>query len=159
MLHYRFYFVLFFFLHRGMWDLSSPTRDWSHTPGIGRRSLNHWTTRGVLPVSFYKWGQLQWSWDGKQSGCGLEARTEGAGPGDLDTMSSKDQSWKPSLKDVFRKAIKWQWPSGLSSNRTDARQDPWKKDKPRAPEEGTAPGQLNGKGANGIEWKSGAGGC
>ena len=30
---------------RGMWDLSSPTRDRTHTPCIGRRSLNHWATR------------------------------------------------------------------------------------------------------------------
>ena len=26
-------------------DLSSPTRDWTHTHCIGRRSLNHWTTK------------------------------------------------------------------------------------------------------------------
>ena len=32
----------------GMWDLSSPTRDQTHTPGIGGQSLNHWTTREVL---------------------------------------------------------------------------------------------------------------
>ena len=44
-----------------MWDLSSPTRGWSHTAGIGRWRLNHGTTRGVLPISFYKWGQLHWS--------------------------------------------------------------------------------------------------
>ena len=30
-----------------MWDLSSLTRDRTHTPCIGRRSLNHWTTREV----------------------------------------------------------------------------------------------------------------
>ena len=32
---------------RGMWDFSSPTRDQTHTPCIGRRSLNHWTPREV----------------------------------------------------------------------------------------------------------------
>ena len=26
----------------GMWDLNSLTRDWTHTPCIGRWSLNHW---------------------------------------------------------------------------------------------------------------------
>ena len=31
-----------------MWDLSSPTRDWTHVPCIGRQILNHWTTRQVL---------------------------------------------------------------------------------------------------------------
>ena len=30
-----------------MWDLSSPTRDRTHVPCIGRRILNHWTTRKV----------------------------------------------------------------------------------------------------------------
>ena len=37
----------FGFWPRGMWDLSSPTRDGTLTPCIGRRSLNHWTTREV----------------------------------------------------------------------------------------------------------------
>ena len=31
----------------GMWDLSSPTRDRTRVPCIGRRILNHWTTREV----------------------------------------------------------------------------------------------------------------
>ena len=35
-----------------MWDLSSPTRDRTRTPCIGRWSLNHWTTREV-PWAFY----------------------------------------------------------------------------------------------------------
>ena len=30
-----------------MWDLSSPTRDQTHTSCIGRQSLNHRTTREV----------------------------------------------------------------------------------------------------------------
>ena len=30
-----------------MWDPSSPTRDWTCTSCIGRRSLNHWTRREV----------------------------------------------------------------------------------------------------------------
>ena len=32
----------------GTWDLSSPTRNQTCTPCIGRWSLNHWTTRVVL---------------------------------------------------------------------------------------------------------------
>ena len=39
-------FVLVFW-PQDMWDLSSPTRDWTCTPCIGRRSLNHWTARDV----------------------------------------------------------------------------------------------------------------
>ena len=35
----------------GMWDLSSPTKDWTHTPYTGRQSLNHQTTRKV-PVLY-----------------------------------------------------------------------------------------------------------
>ena len=45
----------------GMWDLSSLTRDWSHTSCIRRQSLNHWTTREVMPFSPYNlhfWGLL-----------------------------------------------------------------------------------------------------
>ena len=47
--------LLFFalvFWPRGMWDLSSPTRDWTHTPCIGRWSLNHWTVREVPNLLF-----------------------------------------------------------------------------------------------------------
>ena len=41
------FYVLAFWLW-GMWDLSSPTRDWTQTPCTGRSSLNHWTAREVL---------------------------------------------------------------------------------------------------------------
>ena len=34
-----------------MWDLSSPTRDWTRTPWVGRWSPSHWITREV-PVIF-----------------------------------------------------------------------------------------------------------
>ena len=39
-------------LPRGMWDLSSLTRDRTHIPYIGRRILYHWTTRGVPRPNF-----------------------------------------------------------------------------------------------------------
>ena len=35
------------FWPQGMWDLSSPIRDRTRVPCIGRRSLNHWTAREV----------------------------------------------------------------------------------------------------------------
>ena len=38
----------FFWLH-GMWDLSSPTRDQTCIPSIGRQSLNHWNDGKILP--------------------------------------------------------------------------------------------------------------
>ena len=40
-------FYVLFFWPRDMWDPSSPTRDWTCTPCIGKRSLNHWTAREV----------------------------------------------------------------------------------------------------------------
>ena len=37
-----------------LWDLSSPTRDWTHTRYIRRQSLSHWTAREVpLPRVFF----------------------------------------------------------------------------------------------------------
>ena len=44
---YCFCFMFWFFWPRGLWHLSSLTRDWTHTPCIWRWSLNHWTTREV----------------------------------------------------------------------------------------------------------------
>ena len=35
-----------------IWDLCSPTRDWTHAPCIGRQNLDHWTARQV-PGSIY----------------------------------------------------------------------------------------------------------
>ena len=35
-----------------MWDLSSLTRDQTHTLCIGRQSLNHWTSREVPAFVF-----------------------------------------------------------------------------------------------------------
>ena len=40
--------VLIFGGLRGMWDLSSQTRNRTCTPCLGRQSLNHWPTREVL---------------------------------------------------------------------------------------------------------------
>ena len=45
-LQYCFHFILVFWPW-GICDLGSPTRDQTHTPCIGRQSLNHWTTREV----------------------------------------------------------------------------------------------------------------
>ena len=39
-------------LLRGLWDLSSPTRDQTRVACIARQMLNHWITRKVPPVSF-----------------------------------------------------------------------------------------------------------
>ena len=42
--------LLFMFWPRGMYNLSSPTRDQTCFLCIGRQSLNHWTTREVPTV-------------------------------------------------------------------------------------------------------------
>ena len=46
-----FYVMVFFFFFklRGMWDLSSPTRDQTCTPCTGKGSLDHWTARRAPP--------------------------------------------------------------------------------------------------------------
>ena len=41
------------YLPCGMWDLSSLTRDRTHVPCIGRRILNHWTTREVPELIYF----------------------------------------------------------------------------------------------------------
>ena len=47
---FMFCFVLFW--PQGMWDLSSPTRNWTCTPCIWRWSLNHWASSGI-PTSLF----------------------------------------------------------------------------------------------------------
>ena len=42
-----FFFFLILAAPQGMWDLSSPTMDWTHTPCIARQILYHSTTRQV----------------------------------------------------------------------------------------------------------------
>ena len=59
-----FLFLYFGFWPRGMPDLSSPTRDQTLTPGIGRRSLNHWTIREVHPLptpAMHVYAYAQWA--------------------------------------------------------------------------------------------------
>ena len=50
-----------FFWLRGMWDLSSLTRDWTHATCVGRQSLNHWTTREVLVEILKRFKTLTYS--------------------------------------------------------------------------------------------------
>ena len=52
LLQYCFCFMLWFFGHEAGGDLSSSTRDQTCNLCIGRRSLNHWTTREV-PISAF----------------------------------------------------------------------------------------------------------
>ena len=57
---YCFLFYVLVFWPWGMWDLSSPTTDQTHTPCIGRRSLNHWFTREVPSIFFLLW-ESKWN--------------------------------------------------------------------------------------------------
>ena len=47
LVQYYFCIMFWFFWLRGMWDLSSPTRDQTHTPCVRRWGLHHWTSREV----------------------------------------------------------------------------------------------------------------
>ena len=47
-------FYVLFFWPRGMWNLSSVTRDRTRSPCIGRWNLNHWTTREVPLALFFR---------------------------------------------------------------------------------------------------------
>ena len=47
-------FYVLVFWPRGMWDFSSPTRDRTQTPCIGRWSFNHWTAREVPDILNFK---------------------------------------------------------------------------------------------------------
>ena len=48
LLQYCFHFMFcFFFWPWGVWGFSFLIRDWTHTPCIGRWSLNHWEIREV----------------------------------------------------------------------------------------------------------------
>ena len=51
MLQFLFYVLVFW--PWGMWDLSSPARDWICTPCTGKWSLNHWSAREVPALSTY----------------------------------------------------------------------------------------------------------
>ena len=55
-------FYVLVFWSRGMWDLSSPTRDRTRTPCIGRQSLNHWTAREVPTSSVLETDIWEASW-------------------------------------------------------------------------------------------------
>ena len=65
--------VMFIYLAtpQGLWDLNSPTKDWTHTPCTGRQSLIHWISGQVLEDKFWfpywfmelgKTGQYRGSW-------------------------------------------------------------------------------------------------
>ena len=45
---------LFVFWPQGMWDPSSPTRDWTCMPCLGKWNLEHWTTRKSPKICFSK---------------------------------------------------------------------------------------------------------
>ena len=53
----------------GAQAVSSPTRDGTHIPCIGRQILNHWTTKEVLSSILSRKEQLASDSDGKESAC------------------------------------------------------------------------------------------
>ena len=57
-----------------MQDLSSLTRDRTHAPALGARSLNHWTT-GEVPLLRLFWSHLYTSPCSRPTGCLAVSRT------------------------------------------------------------------------------------
>ena len=52
----QFCMYIYIFWPQGMWNLSSPIRNWTHTLCIGRQSLNHWINREVPYIIYmYNW--------------------------------------------------------------------------------------------------------
>ena len=53
-------FFFFFAMLYGKWDLSFPTKDYTHAPALEAWSLNHWTSRRVPPTLFMEphYGQI-----------------------------------------------------------------------------------------------------
>ena len=49
------------FWPQGMWDLSSQTRDWTHTPCVRGWILSHWTTREYLCPLFFIFRLSVWN--------------------------------------------------------------------------------------------------
>ena len=47
-------FHVLVFWPEGMWDLRCPTRNQTHTPGIGRQSLSRWTSAEVPGLNLNK---------------------------------------------------------------------------------------------------------
>ena len=67
LLHNCFCVYVSVFWLQGLCALTSPTREWTHTPCITRQSLNHWTTREVLIMTFLYFGLVppkghSWTW-------------------------------------------------------------------------------------------------
>ena len=48
----------------GVWDLSSRARDQTHVCFIGRWNLNHWTTREIPLLCFYRQKLPSYQWPG-----------------------------------------------------------------------------------------------
>ena len=80
MVKYCFCFMFWYFWPRGMWDLSSLTRDWTFTFCIGRWSLKHWIAREVPRFFTVGWiqlcpvftrGMVSWLPDNKPGASGL----------------------------------------------------------------------------------------
>ena len=97
--------VLLFWL-RGVWNLSSPTRDGICTPCFGRRSPKHWTTREVPGKKFEF---LVWAIAGKTS-----SKTEGVAGTYYGFLAhcrkkKKKMLWQGCLFDLPLKKTSWFW--------------------------------------------------
>ena len=106
--HLLFFFFLATHCLYSMWDLSSLTRDQTHTPCIRRLSLNHWTTRKVLNhfllSPFYKvqkprLGGAAWVTE-LSGGAGGEPKSF-SGQDLHDTDANTVTLWAPKTRQLF----------------------------------------------------------
>ena len=86
--------LLFYFLAfwpRGMRTRSSLTKDWTHTPCIGRWSLNYWTAREIPRIRFLMMEfQTCNNWKGFPGGSVV--KNYPANAGDMGSVSESERS-------------------------------------------------------------------
>ena len=93
------FYALFFWLW-GMWDLSSLTRDQTHTLCVGRWSLNHWTDREVPSLetfivgipSFSPFIPIYWSAINRDGGHSSVGKESSGNAGDLGSIPGSGRS-------------------------------------------------------------------
>ena len=120
-----FWFYVLAFWPQGMWDLSCLTRDWTHTPCMGRRSLNHWTTSPQCLVFYLSCSYRARHWDGF-SIYGMKGQKSPWPTGTL----QKVWAWAGGVKESSE-AVSWiQLLSLMKSNSNTAQEKAHEKESP-----------------------------
>ena len=94
-----------------MWDLSSPTRDRTCNPCIGRRSLKHWTVREVPKLGVPETKGLPIQVHVQDLQCGVKAISKLLALGDLSLVHQRNHYPFSS----YRFLLEGLWPAGPSA--------------------------------------------